>query len=321
MTTTTGTSTGTSAKYYFLQGVKYEHLVAGVSAGVTSTALLHPLDLVKIRFSVDDGRAISSPRYRSIWNALTTITHTEGFRGLYKGVIPNLWGSGSAWGLYFLFYNTIKSTLQKGDKNKVLSPNLHLLAAAQAGATTLVFTNPIWVIKTRLCLQYGDGLILSSKQKYNGMIDALIKIYKAEGLAGYYKGFMPGLFGVSHGAIQFMVYEEMKNRYNAYRDVSITTKLGTLEYLTFAASSKVIAAASTYPYQVVRTRLQNQHYNYTGSLHCIRMTWTHEGWRGFYKGLATNILRVTPATMVTFLVYENVSHFLLRSRYDVAKVT
>ena len=30
--------------------IRYEHLVAGISGGVTSTLILHPLDLIKIRF-------------------------------------------------------------------------------------------------------------------------------------------------------------------------------------------------------------------------------------------------------------------------------
>jgi solute carrier family 25 folate transporter 32 len=34
----------------------------------------------------------------------------------------------------------------------------------------------------------------------------------------------------------------------------------------------------------------------------------------FYKGLAPNLLRVVPATMITFLVYENVSHYMLKRR-------
>ena len=34
----------------FLVGLKWEHMAAGVSGGVMSTLVLHPLDLVKIRF-------------------------------------------------------------------------------------------------------------------------------------------------------------------------------------------------------------------------------------------------------------------------------
>lgn len=36
--------------------IRYEHLVAGISGGVTSTLILHPLDLIKIRFQ---GKMIS----------------------------------------------------------------------------------------------------------------------------------------------------------------------------------------------------------------------------------------------------------------------
>lgn len=287
----------------FLNHVKYEHLLAGISGGVISTSILHPLDVIKIRFAVNDGRH-SIPKYSGIANAFVTIFRQEGLTGLYRGVTPNIIGAGSSWGLYFLFYNTIKMWGQGGNAQTPLRPAQHLLAASQAGAMTLVLTNPIWVVKTRLCLQYGSG----EKQQYAGMLDTLVKIYKTEGFRGYYKGFLPGLFGVSHGAIQFMTYEEMKNRYNNYKGVPITTKLGTLEYLLFAASSKLVAAGSTYPYQVVRARLQNQHYSYKGIIDCIRQMWIYEGWRGFYKGLGTNLLRVTPATMITFLVYENVIH-------------
>ena len=40
----------------------------------------------------------------------------------------------------------------------------------------------------------------------------------------------------------------------------------------------------------------------------------YEGWRGFYKGLSINLTRVIPATVTTFVVYENVSHSLLNLR-------
>lgn len=317
--TTTTTAAGVKEykkenNFNFLNLLKYEHLIAGVSGGLTATLILHPLDVIKIRFAVNDGKTTSTPKYSGIANAFLTIYKQEGLKGLYRGVTPNGWGAATSWGLYFYFYNSIKLNLQNGDKQNVIGPSKHLLAASQAGAITLMFTNPIWVVKTRLCLQYSGGRINSNeKQMYKGMVDALIKIFKLEGLRGYYKGFLPGLFGVSHGAVQFMVYEESKNFYNLQKGRSITTKLNTVEYLTFAAISKLIAAASTYPYQVVRARLQNQYNMYEGMTDCISKTWTYEGWRGFYKGLGTNLLRVTPATMITFVTYENLSHLLMNS--------
>lgn len=60
---------------------------------------------------------------------------------------------------------------------------------------------------------------------YAGMTDALKKVWKIEGVRGLYRGFVPGMFGVSHGAIQFMTYEEMKTIYNRHRQLPIDAKL------------------------------------------------------------------------------------------------
>lgn len=45
---------------------------------------------------------------------------------------------------------------------------------------------------------------------------------------------------------------------------------------------------------------------------CIRKIAAAEGYIGFYKGLAPNIIRVLPGTCITFLVYENLSQFFKR---------
>lgn len=44
-------SSSSGRKMSLFSHVKYEHLVAGISGGVTSTLILHPLDLIKIRFA------------------------------------------------------------------------------------------------------------------------------------------------------------------------------------------------------------------------------------------------------------------------------
>ena len=43
--------------------------------------------------------------------------------------------------------------------------------------------------------------------RYNGMLDAFVKVFKSDGIAGLYKGLVPSLFLVSHGSIQFATYE------------------------------------------------------------------------------------------------------------------
>ncbi|KAG7257385.1 hypothetical protein CRUP_031413 [Coryphaenoides rupestris] len=150
-----------------------------------------------------------------------------------------------------------------------------------------------------------------SSKRYTGMLDALVKIYRQEGVRGLYKGYIPGVFGTSHGALQFMAYEELKRDYARYKNVSPEKKLNPMEYITMAALSKIFAVATTYPYQVVRARLQDQHNTYAGTMDVIRRTWRNEGTRGFYKGMVPNVIRVTPACCITFVVYENVSRLLL----------
>ncbi|XP_026670692.1 mitochondrial folate transporter/carrier isoform X3 [Ceratina calcarata] len=287
-----------------LSHFRYEHFVAGISGGVVSTLMLHPLDLIKTRFAVNDGHSQTRPQYLSLKSAVVQIVRTEGLKGLYRGVTPNVLGSGGAWGCYFFFYNTIKTWIQGGNSKKPLGASMHMFAAADAGILTLVITNPLWVVKTRLCLQYMEDKNLPETLRYNGMADAIRKIYRTEGVRGLYRGFVPGIFGVSHGAIQFMVYEDLKNRYNQYLNVPIDTKMSTMEYIFFAAVSKLIAAATTYPYQVIRARLQDHHHHYDGTCHCIKSIWRSDGFKGFYRGLSPYLIHVTPNICLIIVIYE-----------------
>lgn len=294
----------------WLKNVRIEHLIAGTAGGVSATLVLHPLDLIKIRFQVNDGLS-TRPTYLGILDAFRSIKRSGGFRGLYQGVSPNVVGAGSAWGLYFFSYNFLKASMSDAQNVKSLSAGGHLLAGTIAGATTLCFTNPIWVVKTRMCLQF-SGTGAQSDVYYKGVIDGLMKLYKQEGLRGYYKGFIPGLFGVSHGAIQFMAYEEFKKLNSKYTGLAIDSKQSAITYITMAALSKIVAVVVTYPYQVVRSRLQDRqsNRNYNGIIDLTTKIMRNEGANGFYKGLTPNLLRVTPACCITFVVYENLMHFL-----------
>lgn len=80
-----------------------------------------------------------------------------------------------------------------------------------------------------------------------------------------------------------------------------------MEYLAFASLSKLFAAVTTYPYQVLRARMQDQHTHYDNLRHCIRHTWRYEGMAGFYRGLTPYLVHVMPNICLVFLIYETVA--------------
>jgi solute carrier family 25 folate transporter 32 len=91
-------------------------------------------------------------------------------------------------------------------------------------------------------------------------------------------------------------------------------KLDTTHFSIFSSLSKILSVVCTYPFQLVRARLQDQHQSYRNLSDVIKKTYKNEKVYGFYKGLIPCLIRVTPAASVTFIVYENLLLFL-ENRY------
>jgi solute carrier family 25 folate transporter 32 len=96
------------------------------------------------------------------------------------------------------------------------------------------------------------------------MVDALVTIVKEEGVLGLYKGVVPALFLTSHGAVQFAAYEWLKRffaniRANSKRGSTTEMMLQPAAVSMFTgAAAKILASTMTYPYQVIRSRLQQR---------------------------------------------------------------
>lgn len=93
----------------------------------------------------------------------------------------------------------------------------HIFSAMIAGATSTTCTSPLWVIKTRTmvrhsraCLQQLQGSSDPDHLRYRNTLDAAFKIWKSEGVLGFYKGLLPSLLGVAHVVVQFPLYEYFK---------------------------------------------------------------------------------------------------------------
>ncbi|OGM41568.1 folate carrier protein [Aspergillus bombycis] len=293
--------------------------VAGFTAGIVSTLCLHPLDLIKTRLQVDRS---SSSRVGGSLRVVRGIYQNEGgITAFYRGLTPNIIGNSTSWALYFLCYGNIKTAMRtwRGSREEELTSSDYFLASGAAGMLTSILTNPIWVIKTRM-------LSTSSRTPgaYASFTTGASQIYHQEGIPGFYRGLLPALFGVSHGALQFMAYEKLKLHRIKMSSATMSSDgyagsaqvrwrgLGNLDLFVISSLSKIFAGFVTYPYQVLRSRLQtyDAHLMYRGVQDAALQIWAREGVAGFYKGLGPNIFRVLPSTWVTFLVYENTRAYL-----------
>ncbi|XP_047163048.1 folate transporter 1, chloroplastic-like isoform X1 [Vigna umbellata] len=305
---------------------QWENATAGAAAGFATVAVMHPLDVVRTRFQVNDGRVSHLPSYKNTAHAVFTIARSEGLRGLYAGFLPGVLGSTISWGLYFFFYDKAKQRYARNREGK-LSPGLHLASAAEAGGLVSLCTNPVWLVKTRLQLQTP----LHQTRPYSGIYDAFKTILREEGFRAFYKGIVPSLFLVSHGAIQFTAYEELRKVIVDFKSERSTVHnqnpdklLNSVDYAVLGATSKLAAILLTYPFQVqlsvpsfkvMRARLQQRPSGdgvprYMDTWHVVKETARFEGIRGYYRGITANLLKNAPASSITFIVYENVLKLL-----------
>ncbi|CAA6671331.1 unnamed protein product [Spirodela intermedia] len=309
---------------------------AGAAAGSIAATFVCPLDVIKTRLQVYGLPNIPSSGRRSglIFSSLQHIIENEGFRGLYRGLSPTILALLPNWAVYFTVYSKLKDLLESNvDGDEQLSFGANMVAASGAGAATAVTTNPLWVVKTRLQRSPSPFVYRPRKSgvvPYRSVISALQRILHEEGIRGLYSGLLPALAGVSHVAIQFPAYEKIKyylakkgssllrKKENYFTENTTVDQLNAGSVAIASSLSKVLASTTTYPHEVVRSRLQEQGHvrnspkQYGGVVDCIRQVFHKEGVPGFYRGCATNLLRTTPAAVITFTSYEMIQRFLHR---------
>jgi len=80
-----------------------------------------------------------------------------------------------------------------------LSPLRRLVCGGCAGITSVTFTYPLDIVRTRLSIQSASFASLGkSEGQLPGMMATMIKMYKTEGgVAGLYRGIIPTVAGVA----------------------------------------------------------------------------------------------------------------------------
>lgn len=176
-------------------------------------------------------------------------------------------------------------------------------------------TNLIW--HSRMQCELVQGGVQGNKL----IAETARKMWQSTGGFAFFRGLPLGLVGMfPYAAIDLSTFEYLKRRIlarKARQDKCHEDDVALSNFTTGAigAFSGALGASFVYPLNVLRTRLQAQGTvlhptTYDGIMDVTRTTYRAEGFRGFYKGITPNMLKVAPAVSISYIVYENAKRFL-----------
>ncbi|XP_061674240.1 calcium-binding mitochondrial carrier protein SCaMC-2-A [Syngnathoides biaculeatus] len=275
-------------------GMWWRHLVAGGGAGAVSRTCTAPLDRVKVMMQVYGSRSNNL----CIMSGLAQMIKEGGVRSLWRGNGVNIIKIAPESALKFMAYEQIKRLI--GSDKQTLTISERFVAGSLAGVIAQSAIYPMEVLKTRLALR--------KTGQYAGISDCAKQIFRREGLAAFYKGYVPNMLGIiPYAGIDLAVYETLKNSY--LQQYGTASDPGILVLLACGTVSSTCGQLASYPLALVRTRMQAQAATRSGKqatmTSLFRQILQAEGPTGLYRGLAPNFLKVIPAVSISYVVYEH----------------
>lgn len=206
----------------------YINVSCAALAGAASSAIANPTDVLKVRMQVQGRGTTRIPLYKCFYE----IYRCEGFKGLYRGVIPTSQRAMTIAAVELPVYDFSKDYLLDaiGDR-----PVNHFISSFIASLLAAIASCPIDVIRTRLMNQrkilnsYGSTSVAQSTAYFSNSFECLTSILRNEGFMALYKGellkthdtmklinllsgFVPSFLRMGPwNVIFFLTYEQLKN--------------------------------------------------------------------------------------------------------------
>ncbi|KAI6234528.1 hypothetical protein M3Y99_00805300 [Aphelenchoides fujianensis] len=298
----------------------YETSEAGVFSGLMTRAIIQPLDVLKIRFQLQEEpmKGRRKGKYSSIGQSVKLILREEGVTAFWKGHVPAQ-GLSAVYGLVqFSTFEYLKKQFAKFEYWGKYKKTGDFLCGAMAGCCAMTAAMPLDVIRTRLVAQ-GEPKI------YRSTWHAARKIWKHEKVPGFFRGIVPSLSQVAPYTGEFprlpthrslLLLQASSSRSTTFSRNSGTSTWATVQStgaLVCGASAGTIAKTCLYPLDLIRHRLQvnaairrgfGKTSVHKGMIRSLMSVMRREGTLGLFKGLSPSMIKAGANSGCSFLFYE-----------------
>jgi solute carrier family 25 (mitochondrial oxoglutarate transporter), member 11 len=278
--------------------------INGGLAGMTATSVIQPVDMIKVRLQTAGEGVKTGPRPTPFSVAREVVASgkvLDLYTGLSAGLLRQAVYTTARLGFFDTFMKTL--TVRANEKNQTIGFKERAGAGLAAGGLAAMVGNPADLALIRM---QTDGLKpVAERANYRGVVDALTRISKTEGVTALWAGCYPTVvraMALNFGQLAF--FSEAKSQ---LKDTSLSPRTQTL---TASAVAGFFASFFSLPFDFVKTRLQKQARKpdgtlpYKGMADCFRKVTREEGIMRFYRGFGTYYIRIAPHAMVTLIVAD-----------------
>eukprot|EP00741_Cyanophora_paradoxa_P011147 tig00020553_g10768.t1 len=266
-------------------------ILASTLGSVAATLITSPFDVVKVRVQASSSHAGSM-------QAFANIVRHEGPLALWRGVGPGLVMTVPSSALYLSSYEYLKAAIAStGFALGPMQPpvaSAFLAGALARGGIASVFV-PLELVRTSMQAHVGAA-------RAPTMIESF-RLVAGPGMQNWrrlWTGMGVSLLrDIPFSAVYWGAYETLRG------PLSLKDGSSFLQSFLAGGGAGMLAAAVTNPADVVKTRVQvHAAERRLRAWDISRDIMANEGLRGFTRGMAARITRVTPACAVVISTYE-----------------
>ena len=270
--------------------------------GILGWVVVHPVNTLAVRMNIS-GTKLGFSAFAS------DMVKREGVMTLYQGLSAGCLRQVPYATTRFGLFETMRDVLAKYRKTDFAQ---RFVTASVSGGVAALVSCPIEVCLVRM--SNDNSLPLAERRGYNGVMDAIARITREEGVAAFWRGSQPFVTrAMLVGGTQVATYDQFKQ---FYKGMGISGSLSN----TFcsAMSAGLIYSIITAPFETAKNKMASQKPGpdgklpFTGTVQTISKLASAEGPLVLWSGFFPYYLRCGGHTVSMFIFVEQL-RFLYKS--------